>query len=610
MRMLGIYLAVLIVGLCISGVRADAADPNPATIHSTRGAWPLYRQWNTAEVQHYAAWIENIDRVKSEGTVAQRLAKIEGVLSDPQTNLLMDPDFAGEPSNPQIGRETMRAMHNILDCGKLTVALGAYYAYRRGLPWMIGTVRSGDGTDIRTAAFTIPAGQSSCLDYPSPHAFFTNAITCLCTGNFRVEPGGERSELSDTAPVALTREYLLPGVMYYLDGHVLIVARVDRYGEICFLDATTSPTRDIYTYNRMNAISGMTPARDSGNRFTGCYRGFRTYRFPIADVDANGNVLRVRRRTDEEMKAFGISTEQYELLAELTRTGRIRGNGWESQSLHSYLRRRLATVDAINPVDILNDGAANLLALAEFRVKHVQAGWADVQAHGPITFPQGFRTETVFNTAGRWGEWASAALDTQLRGEYFDLLSMLDYVVDTFASSPEYVDLSDLPASAIWTRADLAYATIWQKNRVFASKKFAYTDCSGNNVELSLLELEKRLFDLSFDPNHAPELRWGAPFDSAEAKNLVAIATPVPGGKTVPTEEAYRREAYYRTLSHWDTDQSYLQDMMVEGFPIQTKFDEYLALWYARDRSPRLVPTRHAAPRARTHAQATSMQIP
>jgi hypothetical protein len=588
---------------------ARAADPNPPTIQSNRGAWPLYRQWNLAEVRHFATWIENIYRVKTEGAMAQRLAKIEAVLTDPETNWLLDQGFAGEVCNPQLGPETMRAMHSILDCGKLTIALTGYYAYRRGLPWMISTVRSGDGTDIRTAAYTIPAGQSSCLDYRSPHAFFTEAITCFCTGNYRVPPAGERAELSDTAPVALTREHLLPGAMYYMDGHVLILARVDKYGEVYFLDATTSPTRDIYTYNRMNAVSGLTPAREGADRFAGCYRGFRIHRFPIAEVDGDGNVLRIRRRTDAEMMEFGYSTEQYERLLELTTTGSIATEAWRADSFHSYLRRRLATVPAINPTQMLTEAGSRLLALMEFREQRVREAWAEVQQHGPIEFPEGLRTETVFNTRGRWGIWSSAALDAQVRGEYFHLLSMLDQVVGMYAVNPDYVDLQNLPYNAIWTRADLAYAIIQEKNRQFARHQFTYSNTAGQPVTLTLLDVERRLYDLSFDPNHPPELRWGAGLGSAEAGLMLAVATPLPNNYQLPMEEAYSRQAYYRTLSHWDTDQSYLRDMVTEGFPVQNKLDEYLALWYSRDRSPRLVPSRSRLHAAAGQARATSLEL-
>ncbi len=49
---------------------AFAQDPNPPSIKSNRGGWPLYRQWNKAEVDHFAKWIENIYLVKANGTSA------------------------------------------------------------------------------------------------------------------------------------------------------------------------------------------------------------------------------------------------------------------------------------------------------------------------------------------------------------------------------------------------------------------------------------------------------------------------------------------------------------------------------------------------------------
>ena len=297
-------------------------------------------------------------------------------------------------------------------------------------------------------------------------------------------------------------------------------------------------------------------------------------------------------------------------MTEITTKGRIEQDGWYAESVHGFLRRRLATVAMVNPVDILREGSARLIALAEFREKHVQAAWAHVQTSGAITFPEGFRTETVFNTGGPWGQWASTALDSQIRGEYFHLLSMLDHTVGLFSTSPDYVDLSELPLQAIWTRADLAYALIREKRKIFASNTLEYVNSVGAKVPLSLLDLERRLYDLSFDPNHPPELRWGAGLTSEEARTAIAMATPLPNSELVPMPEAYKRQAYYRTLSHWDTDQSYLQAMMTEGFPVQTKFDDYLAMWFSRDRSPRLVPTRAAAPRARSHARATSISIP
>ena len=95
---------------------AQAEDPNPPSIRSSRGAWPICRQWNVAETRYFAEWIENIYRVKSEGTLEQRLAKLEAVLTDPETNLLEKPEFLGESGNPQLELGTIRSLHGVVDC--------------------------------------------------------------------------------------------------------------------------------------------------------------------------------------------------------------------------------------------------------------------------------------------------------------------------------------------------------------------------------------------------------------------------------------------------------------------------------------------------------------
>jgi hypothetical protein len=44
-------------------------------------------------------------------------------------------------------------------------------------------------------------------------------------------------------------------------------------------------------------------------------------------------------------------------------------------------------------------------------------------------------------------------------------------------------------------------------------------------------------------------------------------------------EEAYSKEAFYRTLGQRETETSYLRDMFTEGYPIRDKLDAQLAKW-------------------------------
>ena len=587
-----IHRALLLLTVALASGSALAADPNPATIHSDRGVYPLYRQWNMAELHHFAKFIDQIYEVKCTGTIDQRLAKIERVLTDPQMNLLLDASFVGEPSNPQLPEETIRSMHQILDCGKLTVSLTAYYAYRRGLPWMNSTIRSGDGTDIRSAAYNIPSGSISSFEHDSLHAFFVDITWGFCTGNYRVDLFRENGQLSDTVPVAIDRKFLLPGTVFYMDGHVLILARIDEQGEVYFLDSTTSPTRDIYTQHTFNAVTGITPPTTStgSERYAGCYRGFRIQRFPIAETDETGKVINVRRRTDEEMREFGFSTEQYDKLLEITQNRKIKEGALSLESFHEFVRARTRTAKQVDPLSIIESYAERTLRQLQAREDRVQAGWKSVQSEGPVTFPDSSRDVTIFNANGRWGEWATAQTDAELRMDYFRMLDAVEAGIAWYKQQPAYVQFANWKVPQVRSEGGLAQVIAHAKHRIFKSSTFTYTNSLGQDVKLTLADFERRLFDQSFDPNHPPELRWGASKDSSECRGVEETSTPMTDGTTMAMWESYRKEGYYRSLTYREVEQTVLRDMMEKGYPVRTKFDQQVIERWTRNRSLPLLP--------------------
>lgn len=576
----------LVFAFFLSGVSfAVSPDPNPATLHSEKGAWPLYRQWTPAETQHYAAWIENLFDVKDRGTREQQLAKLEATLTDPQQNLLLDPGFVGSPSNPQLDTAVFQKIHPVLDCGKLTVMLTAYYAYRRGLPWMITSIHSGDGTDIRYSSFNIPSVGRSNLEYTSASEFFVDAVYGFCTGNYRVNPDGVSAGLSDTVPVAVTREALIPGALYYLDGHVLILAKIDPYGGLKFLDSTTSPTRDIYTFNGLNAVSGLTPSRSEAPQYAGCYRGFRVFRYPIAETDEAGNVLSVRRRTDKEMAAFGYSLEQYDRLRELMETRKIKVDGIAVDNLHDFVRVRMRTAEHIDPVEVMETFATDFIQQLAVRDRMVQASWKRVQSDGPITFPEGDRDANIFSARGAWGEYSSAGFDAKLRADYFEMVDNLTHAIQWYHWVPGYVTYAPSNDRHPYDKASLALALRAEKARIFGARHVTVHDDAGEQVQLSLLEVESRLFDMSFDPNHPPSVRWGkAP------QNGGTLATPLPNGKRLTLAESYRNEAYYRAMTYREVVESHLQNGIYAGYPIRPLLDAHLAQRWRPGFMPPLVP--------------------
>ena len=598
-------IATLLFLACTFVFTALAEDPNPPSIHSTSGAWPIRRQWTPAETRHYARWVEHIYTMKTEGTVEQRTAKLERVLTDPEMNLLETPEFAGQGANPQLPLGVIRDMHNMMDCAKFTAFMPAYYAYRRALPWMTSVAKAGRG-DIRTSPFNIPVGSVNSFEYGSVGKFFRNAVGWFISGNYRININSKNAHLSETVPVALNREYLMPGCINYIDGHCLLLARVTEYGELKFLNCSTARTRDIFTYNGMNTVTGITPrGTDPDNEWNGCFQGMRVLRYPIAVTNSRGRVIDVRRRTDEEMKEFGFSTEQYEVIREMYSKQYITEGELKPQSFHDFVRLRMKTVDSIAPLKFMEEYADELLDVYVLREEFVQNAWQDVRENGRITYPEERDDENIFQAFGRWETWSSPSSDVDRRNKYFYLADWLEYAIRLYGLIPSFVDLTGLEEYAIDSQSDLARALVAEKNRIFAERSMEYTNSKGEQVPLTLLEIEERLYDLSFDPNHPPELRWGAPEGSEERASAPETVTPVPGGARVAMEDAYRWQAFYRSLGQRETEMSCLRGMFTSGYPIRDKLDAQVGKWIRETESVRPVETARADTASDAESDAT-----
>jgi hypothetical protein len=568
-----ILLLLLLIPLA-----AIAADPNPPTLYSDQGAWPIRRQWTPDEYRKYAQWVQHLYEVKAGGTYEQRNAVLPQLLKDSAFNLLERPEFLGEGGNPQLSDRAINLAHNVLDCGKLTAFLPGYYAYRRALPWMSARVRSGGG-DVRTAEANVPVGSVNSFTSPSPYAFFRDALTVFSSGNYRVELDGQNAVLSDTVPVAINPDYMLPGCINYIDGHCLTLAKVDDYGEMHFLHASTTRGHDIYTYNGMNTVGLETPRYTGDTHWRDFYYGIRLPRFPLAETNSKGKVVNVRRMTFEELKPFGASPEQFELMHQFDETGGLVERGFRIERYLDLVRMRLRTKDVIRPVEFLEEYAEKLADIFRLRERFVQNAWENVRQNGPIAFPEGDPNQNIFQAHGRWETWSSPSSDVDRRNSYYYLRDWALYVVRWFEVNPGSVDMHGLGQYEIGSRGDLARALVAEKDRIFEQHAMEYMNSRGEPARLTLLEIEKRLHDLSFDPNHPPELRWGAPRGSAERASAIETCTPVPSGDCIAMERAYDLQAFYRNVARRETEMSFLRGM--DKRPAQHyKFAEALELYY------------------------------
>jgi hypothetical protein len=227
----------------------------------------------------------------------------------------------------------------------------------------------------------------------------------------------------------------------------------------------------------------------------------------------------------------------------------------------------------------LEEYADELLDMWKFREDFVQQAWKDNLQNGPVVYPENRRNENIFQAHGRWETWSSPSSDVDRRNKYFYLADWMEYAIRMYQIKPDFVDLTGLEKHNIQNRADLARAMVREKKRIFESRTMHYTNSRGEKVPLTLSDLEERLYRMSFDPNHPPEMRWGAPAGSPELAGAPERHTPLPDGTRVPMEQAYAWQFYYRTIGQREIEPSILRGMFTEGFPIRAKFEGQLAKW-------------------------------
>ena len=108
----------------------------------------------------------------------------------------------------------------------------------------------------------------------------------------------------------------------------------------------------------------------------------------------------------------------------------------------------------------------------------------------------------IYGTTGDWETWSTPSRDAALKVVVRDLR-------DTAAAQPA--------ESALRT----SFARIWRDETASPACRFRYTNSAGAPVEFTVTDVLDRLYSLSFDPYHCPELRWGAPVGSAERATCV-----------------------------------------------------------------------------------------
>lgn len=409
------------------------------------------------------------------------------------------------PANMYYGTDPAN-LRLFADCADLPYYLRSYFAWKNGLPMsVVSAVRAKPGnesSDVRYSKFGNEVASRYDLvptragGFDAVMALNRTIINMTYTATFRMmgtEDTGTR--FTDFYPVKLSREFIKPGtVIYDPNGHVAVIYRVSDDGRIFYIDSHPDNT----------LTSGMYTPKFSRS-FPGHGAGFKNFR-PLALQGAKrspggdyygGKIVGARNA-----QLAGYSTEQF-----YGNTPDPNGEWNKGKFIyrgvafpyHDYLRFMMASGELrINPIVDLQQVLADICVSLKDRAVAVDQAIKNGIDRKP--HPERLPTN-IYGTVGEWEDYASPARDARLKVSFMDLLAeSRNLILRQRAGDP----------TVIYNGVNLAADMLAIYERESRACQFAYRNSSGASVTLNMEEARRRLFDLSFDPYHCAELRWGA----------------------------------------------------------------------------------------------------
>lgn len=363
------------------------------------------------------------------------------------------------------------------DCADLPIILRAYFAFKKKLPfnWVAG-IHGDRYSEGNRPKFYFDQQRVKDLS-----TLFKTIGNSFHTGMFRMAP---EVEGGDTYPVVVSRTSIRPGTVFYdPNGHVLIVYKVSKDGEIFLLDG--HPDNSL-TYQKFG------PKFVRGRASVG--GGFRNFR-PYYNT-ANGIV----RTLNEDIGDFS-ATDQY---ASSYKVGQV------AVSYHEWIKATLAGNSSVSfrPVEEIYSKTLEICDEVGDRVDSVNAALKEnisLMPH-PELLP-----ENIFGAKGLWEAYSTPSRDARLKASYRE----------SYRYVKKVIGLKRRGDPSVLFDGNLRALVNSMRNSIDSALssdvcQHSYLNSDWMEVPIDVKSLERRIYHLSFDPYHCPELRWGAFIDSPE----------------------------------------------------------------------------------------------
>ncbi len=392
-------------------------------------------------------------------------------------------------------------MHFISDCAELPYVLRAYFAWKRALPFSYERAveprshtndlrYTREGNEVTSRADVLSGSISG-------YELLSIVKEIVWSASFRIHPDLDEPLAPDMYSPAISVKSIRPGTMFYdPNGHVGTIFRVDPDGRLEYIDAhpDSSVTRGFYDQRFVRSRPGMGA-------------GFKNWRPMVlqgatrrADGVLVGGHIVLPRNKDipdfSEVQYFGTGPRPEDDTD--WSSGGFALNG-EPLDYYDYVRAVLAGGKLqFDPVKEFND-----MVVSNCNDLHYRADAVNISiATGIQNRPEPERLPpNIYGTEGDWETFSTPSRDARLKTSFKELLDQTKRFVHMFETND---------AKLIYKGSDLVDELIATYDRDTASCSLTYARSNNSSVTLNYLEMQRRLFQMSFDPYQCIERRWGA----------------------------------------------------------------------------------------------------
>lgn len=454
----------------------DAAGRRPACTT----AWKTIRSWDPSAETLFSAWVNALFQGCTEQSSWNALHE---VTRDSSRNFLYN--------HLSLGEDDPLSKHGVVmqpDCADNPFFLRAYFAWKFGLPFAYHICNRGSLNQApRTGQYITNEIQSSAQN---PVEAFNIFLRRLKDG---VHSGTARTALDDESsdyyPLALSRKNLIPGTVYADPyGHTLTLVSLtpqakDSPGLLLSVDAQPDGTIAIKRFWKGNFL--FTTSGVVGEP------GFKAFR-PIEYADNKTKAVTNRSLSDDSgFRAFSLEQRRMDAVTFYSRMERI-----------------------INPEPL--DAEAALLDLINalheqliVRVGSVDNAEKYFRQNPGAVIPMPSTASGIFLALGQWENFSTPNRDLRLL-----------IAIDAVAGFPEAASAPGglyrmKGSSSAEEKREMLESLLRRKASELSIK---YTKSDGSPQKLTIAQvLERRAsFEIAYNPNDGPEIRWGAPGNSAE----------------------------------------------------------------------------------------------